>query len=218
MRITLGSLFDGAGTCPFAAQQYGIDTLWTSEIEPFPLSVTKVRFPDAKQLGDITQITGSKIDPVDVWQQYASPVWMDIRQSDTLQRKSARAEKDERHIAPLQLQVIQRCIELWTNLNDIVLDPFAGIGSVPYVALGLGRRGIGIELKESYYQQAVLNCRNAAEAVQPVGTERDYDDFDTDVPEVEITSATPNQEMTPPMNPVSVDKSRSDWLDALLEG
>ncbi len=95
--------------------------------------------------------------PVDVWQNYASPVWMDIKQSDTLQRKSARTEKDEKHICPLQLEVIQRCIELWTNPNDIVLDPFAGIGSSVYVAVELGRRGIGFELKESYYQQAAAN-------------------------------------------------------------
>lgn len=100
--------------------------------------------------------------PVNVWQNYASPVWMDVRQSDTLQKKSARTEKDERHICPLQLDVIQRCIELWTNPNDIVLDPFAGIGSVPYVALTLGRRGIGIELKESYYEQAKANLEIAA--------------------------------------------------------
>lgn len=99
--------------------------------------------------------------PVDVWQKYASPVWMDIKQSDTLQRKSARDEKDERHICPLQLEVIQRCIELWTNPNDIVFDPFGGIGSVPYVALKLNRRGIGIELKESYYNQAKNNLEMA---------------------------------------------------------
>ena len=99
--------------------------------------------------------------PVDVWQNYASPVWMDIRQSDTLQKKSARDEKDERHICPLQLEVIQRCIELWTNPGDIVLDPFAGIGSVPYVAVTMGRRGIGVELKESYYKQARNNLEIA---------------------------------------------------------
>ena len=99
--------------------------------------------------------------PVDVWQNYASPVWMDIRQSDTLQKKSARDDKDERHICPLQLEVIQRCIELWTNPNDIVLDPFAGIGSVPYTAVKMGRRGIGVELKESYYKQAVNNLEIA---------------------------------------------------------
>lgn len=100
--------------------------------------------------------------PVDVWQQYASPVWMDIKQSDTLQRKSARAEKDERHICPLQLEVIQRCIELWSNPGDIVFDPFMGIGSSPYVAVRLGRRGTGIELKESYYTQAENNLEVAA--------------------------------------------------------
>jgi DNA modification methylase len=116
--------------------------------------------------------------PVDVWQKYASPVWMDIRQSDTLQRKSARAEKDERHICPLQLEVIQRCIELWTNPNDIVLDPFAGIGSSPYVAVTLGRRGIGFELKESYYEQAKANLEIAAHDSKmncPVGQMTIYD-------------------------------------------
>lgn len=96
-----------------------------------------------------------------VWQKYASPVWMDINQSDTLQRKSAREDKDEKHICPLQLEVIKRCIELWSNPNDIVLDPFAGIGSTPYVALRMGRRGLGIELKGSYYEQAVKNCNEA---------------------------------------------------------
>lgn len=101
--------------------------------------------------------------PVDVWQRYASPVWMDIRQSNTLQRKSARDEKDEKHICPLQLDVIERCIDLWTNPNDIVLDPFAGIGSVPYQAVIMGRRGLGIELKESYFAQAVNNM-GAADA------------------------------------------------------
>ena len=99
--------------------------------------------------------------PVSVWQNYASPVWMDIRQSDTLQRKSARAEKDEKHIAPLQLEVIQRCIELWTNPNDIVFDPFGGIGSTPYVALLMGRRAIASELKDSYFEQMKNNVEVA---------------------------------------------------------
>ncbi len=101
--------------------------------------------------------------PVDLWQKYASPVWMDIRQSDTLQKKSARAEEDERHICPLQLEVIKRCICLWTNPGDIVLDPFTGIGSSNYMALRLDRRTIGIELKDSYYAQAVANCEMAME-------------------------------------------------------
>lgn len=99
--------------------------------------------------------------PVDLWQKYASPVWMDIKQSNTLQKKSARAENDERHICPLQLDVIKRCICLWTNPGDIVLDPFAGIASTNYMALRLDRRTIGIELKDSYYIQGVANCEIA---------------------------------------------------------
>jgi len=99
--------------------------------------------------------------PVSVWQRYASPVWMDIKQSDTLNRKAARENEDERHICPLQLDVIKRCIELWSNPGDIVMDPFAGIGSTPYVALRMGRRGLGVELKQSYYKQAVQNCYTA---------------------------------------------------------
>ena len=99
--------------------------------------------------------------PVQVWKNYASPVWMDINPSNTLQRTSAREEKDEKHISPLQLDVIKRGINLWTNPNDIVFTPFMGIGSEVYQALKMGRRGIGIELKESYYNQAVINCENA---------------------------------------------------------
>lgn len=96
-----------------------------------------------------------------IWDEYPSPVWWDINASETLQRESAREDKDERHICPLQLSVIERGIRLWTNPNDIVLDPFDGIGSTGYVALKNGRRHIGIELKESYYNQAVANCTTA---------------------------------------------------------
>lgn len=97
-----------------------------------------------------------------VWRRYASPVWSDIRQSNTLNRKNARDEKDERHICPLQLDVIARCIELWSNPNDIVLSPFMGIGSEVYQAVLMGRRGMGIELKDSYYIDAEKNCNEAA--------------------------------------------------------
>ena len=96
-----------------------------------------------------------------VWRKYASPVWMDIRQSNTLNGRSAREEQDERHICPLQLDVIARGINLWSNENDIVLDPFAGIGSSNYVALKMGRRTIGVELKENYYNLALENVEKA---------------------------------------------------------
>ena len=95
--------------------------------------------------------------PVQVWQKYASPVWDDINPSDTLQYRSAREHEDERHICPLQLGVIRRAIRLWTNENDLVLSPFAGIGSEGHVAIEEGRRFIGVELKGSYYRQAAKN-------------------------------------------------------------
>jgi hypothetical protein len=94
---------------------------------------------------------------IEIWQRYASPVWMDINPSKTLQKESARDDKDERHICPLQIQVIERACQLWTNPGDIVLSPFMGIGSEGYVALNMGRRFMGFELKESYFQQSVKN-------------------------------------------------------------
>ena len=99
--------------------------------------------------------------PVSVWQRYASPVWMDIDPNDTLQYRSARENDDERHICPLQLGVIRRGLELWTNPGDRVLSPFAGIGSEGVVALEMGRRFVGVELKRSYYEQAARNLAGA---------------------------------------------------------
>ena len=95
--------------------------------------------------------------PVLKWQKVASPIWTDIDPSDTLQYTSAREHDDERHICPLQLEVIRRGIDLWTNPGDTVLTPFAGIGSEVYVAVEMGRKGVGVELKSSYYQQAIRN-------------------------------------------------------------
>jgi len=105
--------------------------------------------------------------PVSIWQRYASPVWMDINPSDTLQYKSARENEDERHVCPLQLSVIKRGIELWTNKGDTVLTPFMGIGSEAYMAVKMNRKAIGIELKESYYRQAVANVKEATKQRQP---------------------------------------------------
>lgn len=98
---------------------------------------------------------------VQIWQRYASPVWMDINPSNTLQRTSAREERDERHICPLQLQVIQRSCQLWTMPGDVVMSPCAGIGSEGYVAVGMDRRAVMIELKESYFRQLCKNLHRA---------------------------------------------------------
>jgi len=102
--------------------------------------------------------------PVSVWQRYASPVWMDINPSNTLQRTSARENEDERHICPLQLEVIERAVRLWTNKSDIVFSPFMGIGSEGYVSVRMKRRFVGIELKQAYYHQARLNLETAVKS------------------------------------------------------
>lgn len=107
--------------------------------------------------------------PVDKWQDVASPiwdyehspVWWDINQSDTLNARMAREDKDERHICPLQLPVIERLVELYTNPGDTVFTPFLGIGSEVYQSILMGRKGIGIELKPQYFNCAVENIKNA---------------------------------------------------------
>ena len=94
--------------------------------------------------------------PVTQWQQWASPVWMDIQQTNTLNVTMARDHADERHVCPLQLDLIERALTLWSNPGDVVLSPFMGIGSEGVVSVKLKRRFIGVELKESYFRQA---CR-----------------------------------------------------------
>ena len=99
--------------------------------------------------------------PVDWWQEVASPVWMTVDQGRVLNKDGARDHADERHICPLQLDVIDRAIELWTNEGELVYSPFTGIGSEGFSALELGRKFIGSELKESYFNQACANLKNA---------------------------------------------------------
>lgn len=112
---------------------------------------------------------GERIEPVkcpisvDVWQKYASPVWMDIDYGDTLNKIEAKDERDEKHIAPLQLPTIERLITLYTNEGDTVFTPFMGIGSEIYQAVKMRRKGIGIELKKSYFDIAVNNLKSAVE-------------------------------------------------------
>lgn len=102
---------------------------------------------------------------VDTWQKFASPVWMDINYSNTLNGANAREDSDEKHICPLQLDTIDRAIRLWSNEGDTVLTPFLGIGSEVHEAIKLKRFGIGFELKDSYFNEAVKNCRKIEQEV-----------------------------------------------------
>lgn len=104
-----------------------------------------------------TNVPGDPWYSVAVWQRYAEPIWLDINQGDVLSHKAAREVDDERHISPLQLTVIRRCIDLWSNPGDVVYSPFAGIGSELYCAVDMGRKALGAELKSSYFTQAVAN-------------------------------------------------------------
>lgn len=125
-------------------------------------------YRDEKELRDVCKSEGlntaseeCNILPVELWQKYASPVWMDINPSRTLNYRDGRDEDDEKHICPLQLDVIERAIHLWTAPGDLVFSPFTGIGSEGYCAVKMGRRFIGSELKKSYFE---LAKRNMAEA------------------------------------------------------
>ena len=108
-------------------------------------------------------LPGNDNTSIDVWQNYASPIWDDIRQTNTLQYQAARDHDDERHICPLQLDVIERAMQLWSKPDDVVLTPFMGIGSEAYMAVKMGRKAIGVELKESYFRIASQNMKQAEE-------------------------------------------------------
>lgn len=110
---------------------------------------------------DITAAEGNRSH--NIWRAYASPVWMDIRQTRTIEFKCAREEDDEKHICPLQLDVIERACVLWSNPGEKILTPFMGVGSEVFGAVINGRKGIGVELKPSYYRQAVKNLAKAGE-------------------------------------------------------
>lgn len=125
-------------------------------------SMSRVGIPDYLMIfrkdGEHEHPVHCDID-VDTWQRYASPVWMDINYSNTLNAVNGRDEKDEKHICPLQLETIERAMTLWSNEGDKVLTPFLGIGSEVYTAIKLKRYGIGFELKESYFNEAIKNCK-----------------------------------------------------------
>lgn len=135
-----------------------------------PDYLVTMRKPGVNSEADRCSHSGKDDDiPVSEWQKLASPVWTDINPSDTLQYRSARENDDERHICPLQLEVIRRGLRLWSKRGDTVLSPFAGIGSEGVMAVEMGRRFVGIELKDSYYRQAVANLKNAREGGAQLG-------------------------------------------------
>lgn len=129
-------------------------------------SMSRVGIPDYLM---VFRKPGDHLNPVkcninvDTWQKWASPVWMDINYTNTLNGTQAREEKDEKHITPLQLETIERAIGLWSNEGDTILTPFMGIGSEVYQAIRMNRKGVGFELKESYFNQALNNCNKAVE-------------------------------------------------------
>lgn len=123
-----------------------------------PPGFRKVEYDD----GRCAYVTHSDTStPIDIWQRYASPVWMDIDQGDTLNFREGRDSDDERHICPLQLGVIERCLQLWSLPGEVVWSPFMGVGSEGYVSLRMGRKFVGAELKESYYKLALRNLEQA---------------------------------------------------------
>ena len=135
-----------------------------------PDYLVTMRKPGEQALEDRVSHTGTGDDiPVSEWQKLASPVWMDINPSDTLQYRSARENDDERHICPLQLEVIRRGLKLWSKPGDTVLSPFAGIGSEGVMAVEMGRRFVGVELKDSYFRQARANLLNARDGGAQLG-------------------------------------------------
>ena len=115
----------------------------------------------------VTPVESGEMDN-NTWIEWARPIWYNIRETHTLNVRVARTEKDERHICPLQLETIERCVKLWSNPGDLILDPFAGIGSTGYVAIEHGREFVGIELKPEYYAVAVNNLYAAQNAAKPL--------------------------------------------------
>lgn len=134
-------------------------------------TMSRMGLPDyvvtMRKPGEITErVTHGDDLPVAMWQKYASPIWDDINQGRTLNKLPARDENDEKHMCPLQLDVIERCIHLWTNPGDLVFSPFTGIGSEGYCAVRMGRRFIGSELKPQYWELACQNIEDASKEQQ----------------------------------------------------
>ena len=129
-------------------------------------TMSRMGLPDyvvtMRKPGDcVERVTHGDDLPVMMWQKYASPIWDDINQGRTLNKLPARDDNDEKHMCPLQLDVIERCIHLWTNKGDVIFSPFTGIGSEGYCAVKMGRKFIGTELKPQYWELACQNIQDA---------------------------------------------------------
>jgi len=124
--------------------------------------------PEVRNSPEYSPVTKSREDfPLDQWQDWASPIWpawFDIRQTNVLNVGMAREDRDEKHICPLQLDLIERVVKMWSNPDDVVLSPFMGIGSEGYVSMQAGRKFVGVELKPSYFDVAAKNIASAASA------------------------------------------------------
>lgn len=142
---------------------------------------------------------------INVWQRYASPVWSDIRQNHTLNKNSARNEDDVKHLCPLQLDVVDRCLELWTNPGDVVFSPFLGIGTEGYCSVKMGRKFIGVELKSDYFREACHNIENS-----------DIDLTQKEKPKSKVKKTKEGDLIPMPVNNVNLDdvlpKSRSELV------
>jgi DNA modification methylase len=142
-------------------KQVTSDSSYTGIGMPEYITIFRKWEGDEREWTPITNKTKDNFS-LDMWQKWASPVWMDIKRTDVLNNyKGAKGEKDEKHIAPLQLGIIERCIALWSNKNETIFTPFLGIGSEVYQAVKMDRKGIGFELKESYFDMAARNIESA---------------------------------------------------------
>jgi len=172
-RLAHRTIVEDSSRCGVAAADYLLVFRRTGD-NPIPITHPSglVEYYGSRRIpADLMQYRGWKGKQTEnryshwIWRQYASAFWDDVRVERVLPFKQSKDEEDEKHIHPLQLDVIDRCLVLWSNLGENVLTPFMGIGSEVYAAVRQGRRGVGIELKETYYRQAVANLKSLGDNI-----------------------------------------------------
>lgn len=168
--VTFRKWDDGMAETPPVTHLPGLWPEWAGEGARFisRRAASHEDLPDYAGLSDAKQKQDPRyLEALDVWQRWASPVWEDTNETNVLNAKQSRDPEAEKHLCPMPIDLIERCIRLWSNPGDTVLSPFAGIGSEGYVALKTGRKFAGVELNRAYYAQA---ARNLAEAEASAGT------------------------------------------------